>query len=172
MTSYKKMPTGTTVEIADGTILPVDGLETVEMDLDQPGSTTKPVKAVAVAYVPGLSRTLMSTRKAVEQRGEPLVYCTTKAVLGFPVEESLVFNFCPRKRLCSATVVRRTPSQGEAPALAVKTVEATRIEATGQWKPCVDVRRSSSQGAALALAAKPAEAIRIETTGQWGSAQM
>ena len=55
MTAYKKAPAGTTVEIADGTILPVDGL-TVEVDLDQAGTTTKPVKMVSVAYVPELSR--------------------------------------------------------------------------------------------------------------------
>ena len=37
----------TTVEVADGTILPVDGFETVEVDLDQPGTTTKPVVVFA-----------------------------------------------------------------------------------------------------------------------------
>ena len=67
MTAYKKASAGTTVEVADGTTLPVDGFETIEVDLDQPGTTTKPVKLVAVTYVPGLSRALLSTRKAVEQ---------------------------------------------------------------------------------------------------------
>ena len=33
-TVYTKAPTGTTVEVADGTILPVDGFGTVEADLD------------------------------------------------------------------------------------------------------------------------------------------
>ena len=60
--AYKKAPAGTTVEVASGTILPVDGFGSIEVDLDQPGSTTKPVKMVAVAYVPGLSRNLLSTR--------------------------------------------------------------------------------------------------------------
>ena len=69
MTSYKKAPSGTTVEVTDGTILPVDGFGIVEMYLDQPGDTTKPVKMVSVAYVPGLSRNLMSIRKTVEQMG-------------------------------------------------------------------------------------------------------
>ena len=114
MTAYKKSPAGTTVEVADGTILPVGGFETVEVDLDQAGNTTKPVKMVSVGYVPGLSRNLLSTRKAVEQWGKPFVYYKTKAVLGFPREESLVFNFCARRGLFSATGVRRTPSQGEA----------------------------------------------------------
>ena len=63
MTAYKKTPTGTITEVADGTILPVDGFETVEVGLNQPGTTTKPVKMVFVG-VPGLSRNLMSTRKA------------------------------------------------------------------------------------------------------------
>ena len=43
-----------TVEVADGNILPVDGFWIVEVDLNQPGSTTKPVKMIAVAYIPGL----------------------------------------------------------------------------------------------------------------------
>ena len=50
-----------------------------------------------VAYVPGLSRNLLSTIKAVEQWGKPLIYYRNEAVLGFPGEESLVFKFCPRK---------------------------------------------------------------------------
>ena len=43
MTFYKKAPPGTTVEVADGIILPVDGLGTIRVDLDQPGTTTKSV---------------------------------------------------------------------------------------------------------------------------------
>ena len=53
MTAYNKEPAGTTVEVADGTILPVDGFGTVEVDLDQPGTKTKPLKMVAVAYMLG-----------------------------------------------------------------------------------------------------------------------
>ena len=64
----------TTVEVADGIILPVDGFRTVEVNLDQPGTTRKPVKMVSVAYVPGVLRNLLSTRKAVEQWGKALVY--------------------------------------------------------------------------------------------------
>ena len=96
MTASKKAPAGTTVEVADGTILPVYGFGTLEVDLNQPGTTTKPVKMVSVVYVPELSRDLLSTSKAVEQWGKPLAYCKTKAILGFPGEESLVFSFCPR----------------------------------------------------------------------------
>ena len=127
----------TTVEVAGGTILPIDGFRTVEVDLDQPDTTTKPMKMVPFGYVSGLSRNLLSTRKAVKQWGKPLVYDETKAVLGFPGEESLALNFCPRKGLFSATGVRRTPSQGAALELAAKTAEAT-----GRWGPCADVRRS------------------------------
>ena len=54
------------------------------MDLDQPGSTTKPVKMVADAYVPGSSWNMMSTLKAVKQWGKLLVYYRAKAVLGLP----------------------------------------------------------------------------------------
>ena len=38
-----------------------------EVDLDQSGTSTKPVKMVSVAYVPGRSQNLLSTRKAVKQ---------------------------------------------------------------------------------------------------------
>ena len=69
MTAYKKTPAGRTVEVADEIILPVDGFGIVEVDLDQPGTTTKPLKMVSAGYVPGLSRNSLSTRKAVEQWG-------------------------------------------------------------------------------------------------------
>ena len=61
MTAYQKAPTGATVEVTDGTILPVDGSGTVEVDLAQPGTTTKSVKKISVAYVLGLSWNLLST---------------------------------------------------------------------------------------------------------------
>ena len=71
MTAYKKASPGTNVEIADGNILPVDGFGRIKVDLDQPGHATKMVKMDDVAYVPGLSRNLLSTAKAVEQWGKP-----------------------------------------------------------------------------------------------------
>ena len=40
----------TTVKVADETIFPVDGCETVKVDLDHPGTTAKTVKVVSVAY--------------------------------------------------------------------------------------------------------------------------
>ena len=110
MSAYKKASPGTNVEIAEGNILPVDGYGRIDVDLDQPGHTTKVVKMDDVAYVPGLSRNLLSTAKAVEQWGKPLIYYRNKAVLGFSGEESLVFKFCPRKKLFSATGTRRIPS--------------------------------------------------------------
>ena len=69
MSAYKKASPGTNVEIADGNILPVDGFGRIEVDLDQPGHTTKMVKMDNVAYVPELSRNLLSTVKAVGQWG-------------------------------------------------------------------------------------------------------
>ena len=97
--AYKKASPGTNVEIADSNILPVDGFGGIEVDLDQPGHTTKMMKMDDVVYVPRLSRNLLSTVKAVEQWRKPLIYYRNKAVLGFPGEESLVFNFCPRRGL-------------------------------------------------------------------------
>ena len=57
-------------------------------------------------------------------------------VLGFPGEVSLVFNFCPRKGLSSATSVRRTPRKGVALALEAKTAETMRIVTTSKWGSC------------------------------------
>ena len=111
MSAYKKASPGMNVEIADGNILPVDGFVRIEVDLDQPGHKTKMVNMDDVAYVPGLSRNLLSTVKAVEQWGKPFIYYRNKAVLRFPGEESLVFRFCPRKKLFSATGARRIPRQ-------------------------------------------------------------
>ena len=148
MTAYKKASAGTTVEVANRTISPVDGFGTVEVDLDQPGTTTKPVKSVG--YVPGLPRNVLSTRKAVEQWGKPLVYYETKAVLGFPGDESLVFDFSPRNGMFTATGLRRTPSQGAALGLAVNTI----IEAMSQWGACTDVRRSPRQVVVVAVTVK------------------
>ena len=74
MIAYNKAPAGMTVEVADETILQVYGFGKVEVDLDQPGTTTKPVKVVSVAYVSGLSRNRLFTRKPVEQWSKPLVY--------------------------------------------------------------------------------------------------
>ena len=65
-TAYTNTPAGTIVEVADGAILPEDSFWTVEVDLDQPGTTTKPVKMDSVAYVPERLRNLLSFRKAVE----------------------------------------------------------------------------------------------------------
>ena len=72
MSAYKKASPGMSVEIADGNILPVDGFGRIEVDLDQPGHTIKMVKIDDVAYMPGLSRNLLSTVKAVEQWGKPV----------------------------------------------------------------------------------------------------
>ena len=149
MAACKRAPAGTTDQVADGTIFPIDGFGTVKVDLDQPGTTIKPVKMISVVHTPGHSWNLLSTRKAVGQWGKSLVY-----YLGFPGEESPVFNFCPRKGLFSATGVRRTPIHGATLGLAAKTAEAMRTEATGQCEPRADVGRKSSQGAVLALAVK------------------
>ena len=84
MTAYKKASPVTTVEVADENILPVDGFETIEVDLDQPGNTTKLVRMGAVTYMPGLSRNLLPTLEPMGHWEKPLIYNKTKAVLGFP----------------------------------------------------------------------------------------
>ena len=134
--AYKKASPGTTIGVTDGTVLPVEGFGAIKMDLDQLSTTTKPVKRVAVTYVPGLSRDLLSPCKAMDQWGKPLIYYKTKAFWGFPEEESLVLNSFRRVELCSAAGVRRTSNQEAVLALAAKTAEAMIIATTGQWRLC------------------------------------
>lgn len=99
MSGYKKTSPGTNVEIADGNIVPVDEFGRTGVDLKQPGYTT------------GMARIdVLFTLKVVKQWVKPLVYYKTKALLRFPGNDLLVFNFCPRKGLFLATYVRRIPS--------------------------------------------------------------
>ena len=147
------------------------------MDLDQPGHTTKTVKMDDVAYVPGLSRNLLSTVKAVEQLGKPSIYYRNKAVWGFPGEESLVFKFCSRRGLFSATGARRTPRQEVA-------LEATLTEnglveiasgtalamRAGASRDVMEVRRMLAHPSED-ITRKTAEMMGIETMGQWGACE-
>ena len=177
MSAYKKASPGTNVEIADGNILPVDGFGRIEVDLDQPGHTTKMVKMDDVAYVPGLSRNLLSTVKAVEQLGKPLIYYRNKAVLGFPGEESLVFKFCSRRGLSSATGARRIPRQEVALEATltenglVKIASGTALAMrAGASRDVVEVRRMLAHPSED-ITRKTAEMMGIETTGQWGACE-
>ena len=95
MSVYKKASPGTNVEIADGNILPVDGFGRIEVDLDQPGHTTKMVKMDDVAYVPGLSRNLLSTVKAVEQWGNRQSAIEIKPFWGSRGRNRLFSNSAP-----------------------------------------------------------------------------
>ena len=89
---------------------------------------------VAVAYVPTLSRNLLSTSKPVEQLGKPLVYYKTKAFGGGFRGRSSSFSTSAPARDVSVTNVRRTPSQAAALALAMKMAETMRIATTGQLR--------------------------------------
>ena len=177
MSAYKKALPGTTVEIADGNILPVDGFGRIEVNLDQPGHTTKMVKMDDVAYVPGLSRNLLSTIKAVEQWGKPLIYYRNEAVLGFPGEESLVFNFCPRKGLFSATGARRIPRQEVTLGANLTENGLVRIASgtalamrAGVSRDVMGVHRMLAHPS-KDITRKTAEMVGIETTGQWGACE-
>ena len=154
MTTRKKASPETMVEVADGNILPVDGLGRMEVDLEKPCITTKLVKMGAVAHVPELSRNLLSTLEVLEHWIRPLYY-RTKTILGFPMEESFVFNFCSRKGLFSATFMRQIPSQVVALAVAVKARNMMEVHLM-LAHPSEDITR------------KRVEAMGIATMGQWG----
>ena len=171
--SYKKTSPGTTVEIADGNILPVDGLGRIEVDLDQPGHTTKMLKMDDVAYVPGLSRNLLCTIKAVERWGKRLIYYRNESVLGFPGEESLVFKFCSRKGRFSATGARRILRQGMALGENLTENGFVRIASgtalamrAGASRDVIEVHRMLAHPSEDTTR-KTAEIMGIETTGQW-----
>ena len=177
MSAYKKASPGTNVEIADGNILPVDGLGGIEMILDQPGHTTKMVKTDDVAYLPGLSPNLLSTVKAVEQWGKPLIHNRNKAILGFPGEESFVFKLCPRRGLFSATGSRRIPTQEVA--LAANPMENGLVKIAPGTALAMRAGASRDVMEVHRMLAHPSEDITrmmavmmgIETTGQWGACE-
>ena len=177
MSAYKKASPGTTVEIADCNILPVDGFGRIEVDLDQPSHTTKMMKTNDVAYVPGLFRNLLSTIKAVRQRGKPLIYYKNKVVLGFPGEESLIFKYCPRKGLFSATGARRIPRQEVALGENLTENGLVRIASgtalamrAGVSRDVMGVHRMLAHPSED-ITRKTAEMMEIETTGQWGACE-
>ena len=175
MSAYKKASPGTNVEIADGNVLPVDEFGRIEVDLDQPGRTTKMVKMDDVAYVPGLFRNLLSTVKAVEQWRKPLINYRNKAVLGFPGEESLVFKFCPRRGLFSATGSKRIPRQEAALEEnltengLVKIASGAVLRASAS-RDVMEVHRMLAHPSED-ITRKTAEMTGIETTGQWGACE-
>ena len=147
------------------------------MDLDQPGRTTKMVKMDDVAYVPGLSRNLLSAVKAVEQWGKPLIYNRNEAVLEFPREESLVFKFCPRRGLFSATGARRTPRQEVALEEnltvngLVKIASGTALAMrAGASRDVMEVHRMLVYPSED-ITTKTAVMMGIETTDQWGACE-
>lgn len=155
MSNYKKASLGTNVEVDDRrNILPVDVFWRIEVDQDQSGSTTRIVWMEDVAYVPILSWNLLSTPKAVEQWVKPLVYYRTKAVLGFPGDESQLLSseridFCCR---CDTN-----PESGGDP----KSGSARIIlgdgagDERGETRACLEVHR---------MLAYPSEEI---TRGRW-----
>ena len=177
MFAYKKALPGTTVEIADGNILPVDGFERIGLDLNQPGHATKTVKMDDVGHVPELSRNLLSTIKVVEQWGKPLIYYRNEAVLEFPGEESLIFKFCPRKGVFSATGARWIPRQEVALGanltenglvrIASGTVLAMR---PGVSRDVMEVHRMLAHPSED-ITRKTGEMMGIETTDQWGTCE-
>ena len=154
------------------------GFGRIEVDLDQPGHTTKMVKMDDVAHVPGLSPNLLSTIKAVEQWGKPLItYFRNEAFLGFPGEELLVFNFCRRKGLFSATGARRIPRQEmalgenltENGLVGIDSGTALAMRA-GVSRDVMEVHRMLAHPSED-ITRKTAEMMGIETTDQWGACE-
>ena len=94
------------VEVADKTLLPVQGYGGLTLELQQPGGITA-VTLQRVAHVPALGRNLLSTRR--ERSEEPFINYPNKAQLGlgkntictFRLEESGLFEVMGRR--CSNT---------------------------------------------------------------------
>ena len=81
LTEYKPAVSGNMVEVADKTLLPVQGYGGLTLELQQPGGITA-VTLQKVAHVPALGRNLLSTRRTGERSGERFINYTNKAQLG------------------------------------------------------------------------------------------
>ena len=96
-----------------------------------------------------------------------------KAVLGFPGDESLVFNLCTRKGLFSGTGVRRIQNQVEAlgtsipEARLVRTGEGVALAVAVKARNIMKVHCMLAHSSEVMMRKTP-EAIGITTTGQWG----
>ena len=78
---YKPAAPGDMVEVADKTLLPVQGYGGLTLELQQPGGITA-VTLQNVAHVPALGCNLLSTRRVSERSGEPFINYPNKAQLG------------------------------------------------------------------------------------------
>lgn len=134
MESYKHTPPGTKVEIAHGCFLSVEGFGLPKIDLAQPGGISKVATIYDVAYMRGLSKNLLSIRKASKTSGKPFVYYENKAVLGIPGDEFFVLPLCSRTGMFSTSEVRHAPhpktvvaaSTTRSPRVAIATRTASR----------------------------------------------
>ena len=98
-----------------------------------------------------------------------------KAVWGFPGEEPLVFKFCPRIGLFSATGARRIPRQEVALNLTenglVRIASGTALAMrVGVSRDVMEVHRMLAHPSED-ITRKTAEMMGIETTGQWGACE-
>ena len=80
LTEYKPAVPGDVVEVADKTLLLVQGYGGLTLELQQPGGITA-VTLQKVARVPALGRNLFYTRRASERSGEPSINYPNKAQL-------------------------------------------------------------------------------------------
>ena len=116
LTEYKPAAPGDTVEVADKTLLPVQGYGGLKLGLQQPGGITT-VTLQKVAHVPALARNLLSTRRTSERSGEPFTHYPNKAQLGlgkntictFRLGKSGLFEVMGRR--CSNTGNRASSSR-------------------------------------------------------------
>ena len=97
--------------------------------------------------------------------------------MGFPGEEWLVFKFCPRKGLFSATGARRIPRQEVALEANLTENELAKIASgtalalrAGASRDVLEVHRMLAHPSED-ITRKTAEMIRIKTTGQWGACE-
>ena len=108
LTEYEPAVPGDMVEVADKTLLPVQGYGWLTLELQQPGGITA-VTLQKVAHVPALGRNLLSTRRVSERSGEPFINYPNKAQFGlgkntistFRLGESGLFEVMGRR--CSNT---------------------------------------------------------------------
>ena len=157
--NYTVEPEGTSVEIANGKLLPVVGSGQLEIVAEQPGGPTT-IPLGKVLHVPELGRNLISERQASMMTGLLFVKSPTVAHLGTGDDACCFFNYVPSSGLYemvarrSEAVVKRALVARAPPRRDVmqvhrllahpsehitrKTAKAAGISLTGEWGPCVE----------------------------------
>ena len=169
LTEYKPAVPGGMIEVADKTLLSVQGYGGLTLELQQPGGITA-VTLQNIAHVPALGCNLLSMRRASERSGEYFINYPNEAQLGlgnntictFRLGESGLFEVMGRR--CSNTEnralsSRALPSRGEiemhrllghpSEQITRDTAKKLGVKLSGLWAPCVACSKAKARRKAV-----------------------